>query len=103
MTSDTLASQTPGSAVQETSRTRSARNIKYEPLGIARSILVLAYIIVSVWYPDYRSTTFNPQAMTLSVIVYAAEWFGIVVSLMHNYMVLLLTVRYAPPAPVGLR
>jgi cellulose synthase (UDP-forming) len=102
MASESLVSQPSGSAAHDTDSAPSARNVKYEPLGVARSILVLVYALVAVWYLTWRLTTFNPQAMAFSVIVYAAEVFGFIVALMHMFIVWRLSVRTAPPAPAGL-
>jgi cellulose synthase (UDP-forming) len=102
MPSESLTSHTPGSAAHDARTTQSARNVKYESLGLARSILVVVYLVVAIWYLAYRPSTFNPQAMAFSIIVYAAEIFGFVVSLMHIFMVRRLTVRTAPLAPTGL-
>ncbi|MEO8629005.1 MAG: cellulose synthase catalytic subunit, partial [Betaproteobacteria bacterium] len=81
---------------------RERQGVQYEPLGTARTILVIVYVVVAVWYLAWRPSTFNPQAMTFSVILYAAEVFGFVSSLMHIMMVWRLTVREAPVAPLGL-
>lgn len=76
--------------------------LKYEALGTARTILVVVYAVVAVWYLAWRPTTFNPQAMTFSVVLYAAELFGFIGALMHIFMVWRLTVRDPPRAPMGL-
>ena len=76
--------------------------LPYEPLGLARTILVVVYVIFAVWYLAWRPTTFNPQAMTFSIVLYVAELLGFVAALMHIFMVWRLTIREAPAAPMGL-
>jgi len=68
-------------------------------LGLARTVLVLTYLAIAVWYLAWRPTTFNPQAPVFSSIVYAAEVFGFAVALMHIFMVWRLSVRTPPAAP----
>jgi cellulose synthase (UDP-forming) len=75
---------------------------KYEPLGTARTILVVAYLAIAIWYLAWRPSTFNPSAMTFSIVLYAAELFGFVAALMHIFMVWRLTVRESATAPAGL-
>jgi cellulose synthase (UDP-forming) len=60
------------------------------------------YVIFAVWYLAWRPTTFNPQAMTFSIVLYVAELLGFVAALMHIFMVWRLTIREAPAAPMGL-
>src|SRR3954471_15407347 len=101
MASESLAPESPSPAVPDARASRSAEKMKYEGLGVARTILVVVYLVVAIWYLAWRPSTFNPQAMAFSVIVYGAELFGFVVALMHLFMVWRLAVRAAPPPPVG--
>jgi cellulose synthase (UDP-forming) len=102
MASESLSSATPtGSPLDVRGKSRG-RNLHYETLGTARSLLVLAYLGVAVWYLVWRPSTFNPQAPVFSWIVYAAEVFGFVVALMHIFMVWRLSVRTPPAAPASL-
>jgi len=87
MASESLAPESPSPAVPDARASRNAEKIKYEGLGVARTILVVVYLIVAIWYLAWRPSTFNPQAMAFSVIVYGAELFGFVVALMHLFMV----------------
>src|SRR5690349_10193098 len=98
MASESLAPESPSPAVPDARTTRDAEKVQYEGLGVARTILVVVYLIVAIWYLAWRPSTFNPQAMAFSVIVYGAEVFGFVVALMHMFMVWRLAVRTAPPA-----
>ena len=88
----------PSSASDET----AAPPLKYEPLGVARTMLVAGYLVVAIWYLAWRPGTFNPNAMTFSIVLYAAELFGFVAALMHIFMVWRLTVRESATAPAGL-
>ena len=101
MASESLPSATPTGSPLDVHGTSRRGNLEYEALGPARSLLVLAYLAVAMWYLAWRPTTFNPQAPVFSWIVYAAELFGFVVALMHIFMVWRLSVRTSPPAPVG--
>jgi cellulose synthase (UDP-forming) len=76
--------------------------LQYEPLGLARTIVVVVYVVFAVWYLAWRPTTFNPQAMTFSIVLYVAELLGFVAAPMHIFMVWRLTIREAPAAPMGL-
>jgi cellulose synthase/poly-beta-1,6-N-acetylglucosamine synthase-like glycosyltransferase len=103
MASEPLGSATPGPTAPDTPGTPPRRDLHYEPLGLARSLLVLVYVAVAVWYLAWRPTIFNPQAPVFSGIVYAAELFSFVVALMHVFMVWRLSVRAAPAPAGGLR
>ncbi len=76
MASDSIAQTSRGSASEANPNSPSARNIQYEPLGLARSILVVVYIVVAIWYLAWRPSTFNLQAPVFSWIVYSAELFA---------------------------
>src|SRR5690349_18540749 len=99
---ESIATANASPAAVDASASKSSRNVQYEPLGVARSILVLVYIVVAIWYLAWRPTTFNPEAMAFSIIVYAAEVFGFVVALLHLLIVWRLTIRVALPTPAGL-
>ncbi len=102
MASEPLGSATPGPSTPPIYSSRHRPGLRYETLGPARSLLVLAYVAIAIWYLTWRPTTFNPQAPVFSGIVYAAELFGFVVALMHIFMVWRLSVRAAPAAASGL-
>src|SRR5262245_14081643 len=102
MASDPLSSAAlPASPLDVRGKSRR-HNVEYETLGLARTVLVLTYLGVAVWYLAWRATTYNPQAPVFSAIVYAAEVFGFAVALMHIFMVWRLSIRTPPPAPAGL-
>jgi cellulose synthase (UDP-forming) len=102
MPSESLVSERPRSHARDNRTTQRARKrVRYEPLGFARTIVVVAYVAVAIWYLAWRIGTFNQQAMTFSVIVYCAEVFGFVVALMHIFLVWRLSVRTAAPPPPG--
>src|SRR5262245_28482431 len=102
MASESLASEPPHPAAHNARSAKPARNGEYATLGVSLTFLVLLYDAVGVCYLAWRLGTFNPQAMTFSVIVYAAEVFGFVAALMHIFMVWRLSVRTPRPAPDGL-
>ncbi len=71
------------------------KNVAYEPLETPRSLLVFLYLGVAIWYLGWRLTTFNPDALTFSWALYAAECFGFATTLLHLFMVWRLSVREA--------
>lgn len=82
-------------------RTRKSDGLVYEPLGIPRTLVVVAFVAVAAWYLAWRPGTFNPDAMAFSVALYAAEIYGVLTALLHIFMVRRLSVRTPPPAPAG--
>ncbi len=77
------------------------RERAYQPLNLAQQALVAVFFGLTVWYLRWRLTSFNPQAMALSVTVYAAEsWFTLTV-LLHLFSVWRLSVRRPQPPPEG--
>lgn len=74
----------------------------YEPLGVPRTLVVAAFVVVAVWYLAWRPSTFNPDALAFSIAIYVAELYGVLTALLHVMMVGRLTVRTPPPAPPGL-
>jgi cellulose synthase (UDP-forming) len=73
-----------------------------EGLGIARTLLVAAFVAAAAVYLVWRLGSFNPDALAFSITVYAAEVFGFATALLHLFMCWRLTVRAArPPQPGG--
>jgi cellulose synthase (UDP-forming) len=67
-------------------------------------ILALISIAVSTYYLIWRLGTFNPEAMTFSVILYSAEVYGFITTLMFFFMIWRRPVRRNPlAAEKGLR
>jgi len=66
-----------------------------------RRILVLLSIGVSAYYLYWRTGTFNPDAPIFSLIVYGAEVYGFIASLLFFFMVWKLPERRSPYAPPG--
>jgi hypothetical protein len=57
----------------------AARNTaQVRPLSIPAQLVVIAAVIAGVVYFTWRLSIFNPHAMLLSVLLYAAELFGAV-------------------------
>ena len=67
-------------------------------LSPGQQALVILYIGVSVWYLTWRPTSFNPDAMLFSGLVYGAEAFGFVCALLYLFMCW--SLRQRQPMPV---
>ncbi len=78
------------------------KNIPYKGLELPRKILVITFIFVALWYLTWRLSTFNPDALVFSYILYGSELFGFFSMLMHLFMTWRLTERKSLPAPKGL-
>lgn len=60
----------------------------------------IAFVLWALGYLIWRGGTLNPEAPIFSGLIYGAEIFGFVTTLLHLFMVWQLTVRVAPkPAP----
>ncbi len=68
----------------------------------ARRALTLLSVVVSSYYLVWRLGTFNEDAMLFSVILYSAELYSFIASLMFFYMVWRLPDRKSPPPPENL-
>jgi len=66
-----------------------------------RRVLAIVSIAVSTYYILWRTTTFNPEAPIFSLIVYGAELYGFLGSLMFFYMVWRFAERKSPKPPEG--
>lgn len=73
------------------------------PLARARQIVVLAFLLVGVWYLNWRLQVFNDDHPVFSVLLYSAEVFGFCTALLNVFMTWRLSERVAPEAPAGLR
>lgn len=73
-----------------------------EELSLARRALVVLYIGISVWYLTWRPTSFNPEAMVFSSLIYAAEVFGFICALLYLFMCWSLQSRRSRPVPAGM-
>jgi cellulose synthase (UDP-forming) len=72
----------------------TARIVGLRPAGVA---LVIALLVAAAAYFSWRLTTFNPDALILSYVVYAAELFGLFAVALHLFMTTRLVER--TPAP----
>jgi len=97
-----MSSQDIAGTPSRTSEETKAPPLKYEPLRVARTVLVVVYVVVAIWYLAWRPSTFNPNAMTFSIVLYSAELFGFIAALMHIFMVWRLTLREPTTAPAEL-
>jgi cellulose synthase (UDP-forming) len=72
-----------------------------EPLGPGQQAVVLAFLVVGLWYLSWRPTTLNPEAPVFSWVVYGAEVYGFAGALLHTFMVWRLSrpVLPGPPEP----
>ena len=73
------------------------QSLPYQALELPRVILVLVFLVVAVWYLSWRLGTFNPDALTFSVLLYSAEVYGFSTTLMHLFMAWRLSVRARRP------
>jgi cellulose synthase (UDP-forming) len=75
--------------------------VSYKSLEPARAVLVITFLIVAMLYLTWRIGTINPEAKVFSWVLYAAEAYGIVNTLLHLLMTWRLTERVAPPPVDG--
>ncbi len=75
--------------------------MKYESLGTYRSTVVIVFVIVGIWYLNWRIPTMAPEAPIFSAILYGAEIYGFLTAMLHLMMTWRLTVREPPPCPQG--
>ncbi len=66
-----------------------------------RTLLVLSYLAVALWYLTWRPSSFNPDAMFFSSLVYGAEIFGFACATLFLFMCWRLKQRKPPPVPPG--
>lgn len=76
--------------------------IATERLSRFAQVLIVLYLVLATAYLAWRSTTLNPDAPIFSALLYGAELFGFATTLLHLFMVWRMSVRKAPPAPMGL-
>ena len=81
---------------------KSKNGTVYEPLGVAQRLVAWIFVLVAVWYLEWRLGSFNPDALLFSWVVYLAEVFGFATALLHLFMTWRLTERTAPQASSGL-
>jgi len=75
---------------------------EYEALGPFRSALVVIFLATSIWYLAWRLTTFNEDALGFSLLIYGAELFGLLTTLLHLFMTWRLRIRRAQEPLPGL-
>jgi cellulose synthase (UDP-forming) len=68
-------------------------------LSLAQSALVALYVCMGLWYLTWRPTSFNPDAMLFSSLIYGAEVFGFACALLFLFMCWSLKLRSSPPVP----
>jgi len=88
---------------ESTGETRAHAAPQHAKLLRAQRILVLAFVLVGLWYLHWRPSSFNPEAPAFSWLIYGAEVFGFGCALLYIFMCWALTRRRPPPAPEGLR
>jgi cellulose synthase (UDP-forming) len=76
--------------------------VLFERMEPARKILVVLFLFVSLWYLTWRLGTLNKQALIFSWLLYAAELYGFLTTVMHIFMTWRLTIREPPTLPDGL-
>jgi cellulose synthase (UDP-forming) len=82
-------------------RPARSENPPAEGLAWPQVVVVVAYLVVAVWYLSWRPSTFNHDAPVFSWTVYGAELFGCLIALLNLFMVWRLSVREPPPAESG--
>lgn len=75
--------------------------IPSEELPAGACAVAAAYVVAALAYLGWRPLTFNDDALLFSSVVYAAELFGFILSLMHLAMTWRLTRREPPPPEPG--
>jgi cellulose synthase (UDP-forming) len=82
----------PSYCVPQTARVRGLNTL-------SKIVVYLAAIAAMLYFP-WRLTTFNPHATVLSLMLYAAELFGLVCILLHGFMTWRVLERQSPmPLP----
>jgi len=76
----------------------SAQNAE---LSLAQRVLVVAFLVVGVWYLAWRPGTFNPDAMLFSAVVYGAELLGFSCAVLYLVMCWRLQRRTPLPVPAS--
>jgi cellulose synthase (UDP-forming) len=74
---------------------------KYAELSLAQRVLVAAFVVIGIGYLAWRPSTFNPDAMLFSSVVYGAEVFGFGCALLYLVMCWRLQRRSPLPVPQG--
>lgn len=75
--------------------------LQYESLGRLRSAIVLVFMVVGIWYLNWRFSTISDTAPFFSITLYAAEVYGFCSSVLNVFACWRLTVRQAPPPLQG--
>ncbi|MBX3705324.1 MAG: glycosyltransferase [Pseudomonadales bacterium] len=70
-------------------------------LALPQRLLLVAYLGVALWYLSWRPSSFNPDDLVFSWLVYVAEVFGFVCSALYIIMCWSLKQRIAPQVPPG--
>jgi cellulose synthase (UDP-forming) len=73
-----------------------------EELERPRQLLVTVFLLVAAWYLTWRLSSLNSKALLFSWVMYAAEAWGMVTTLLHLFMTWRLSVRQASPPPANL-
>lgn len=70
-----------------------------EPLNFAQQLVVMSCLVVSTAYIGWRATSMNADAPVFSAVLYGAEVFGYIMTLLHFATVWRLSVRKAAQPP----
>ncbi len=74
---------------------------RYATLNPAQKVLVIAFLVVGVWYLGWRPSAFNREAPLFSGVVFAAEIFGFACATLYVFMCWSLRQRSPLPVPPG--
>ena len=76
---------------------------EYRSLHRARQGVILLFLVVGVWYLNWRLGSFNEAHPVFSRLLYAAEVFGFSTAILNIFMTWRLSERHAPPPAEGLK
>ncbi len=74
---------------------------KYAALSLPQRALVATFVVVGIAYLAWRPSSFNPDAMGFSILVYGAEVFGFACAMLYLAMCWRLERRSPLPVPEG--
>jgi cellulose synthase (UDP-forming) len=77
-------------------------DVPFEQMEPERKFLAILFLFVSSWYLTWRLGTFNKQALFFSWLLYSAELYGFITTVMHIFMTWRLSKREPVKPPDGL-
>lgn len=77
--------------------------MKCEKLGAFKTLLVLVFFVIGLWYLIWRSTTLSHDVPIFSWAIYLAEIYGFISASLHIFMTWRLTDHQSTPPLPGLK